>query len=120
MVQFQTIPSAGGTAIDELAWADEQDVLIAITCAPFREEVVTAVKVAREQGMTIVAISDSPLRRLCELRTTPSSWQMKHPNSSHRLWQRLPYSRRFYPLLLLAQMRKSLIASRHFTSVGTS
>ena len=69
MVQFQTIPSAGGTAIDELAWADEQDVLIAITCAPFREEVVTAVKVAREQGLTIVAISDSasaPIMRIAD------------------------------------------------------
>ena len=69
MVQFQTIPSAGGTATDELAWADEQDVLIAITCAPFRDEVVTATRVAKEQGVKIVAISDfasAPIMRIAD------------------------------------------------------
>jgi DNA-binding MurR/RpiR family transcriptional regulator len=35
-------------------------VLIAITCKPYRTEVVEAVKIAKEQGMTIIGISDSP------------------------------------------------------------
>ncbi|MEO0484789.1 MAG: MurR/RpiR family transcriptional regulator [Pseudomonadota bacterium] len=60
MTQFQTIPQAGSTAIDDLAWADERDVLIAITCKPFRTEVIEAVATAREQGLKIVGISDSP------------------------------------------------------------
>lgn len=60
MVQFHTIPRAGSAAVDDLAWADGRDVLIAITCKPYRREVVEAVQVAREQGMTIIALSDSP------------------------------------------------------------
>lgn len=60
MTQFHAIPRAGSTPVDDLAWADKRDVLIAITCKPYRSEVVEAVKIAREQGMTIVALSDSP------------------------------------------------------------
>lgn len=59
MTEFHAIPRPGSTPIDDLAWADAQDILIAITCKPFRSEVVEAVKIAREQGMKIVAISDS-------------------------------------------------------------
>lgn len=60
MVRFHAIPRAGSTAIDDLAWADADDTLIAITCRPYRAEVVEAVECAREQGMRIIAISDSP------------------------------------------------------------
>ncbi|MEQ9695557.1 MurR/RpiR family transcriptional regulator [Shimia sp. SDUM112013] len=60
MVRFHAIPRAGANAIDDLAWAGDGDVLIAITCKPYRAEVVEAVKRARTQGMRIVAISDSP------------------------------------------------------------
>ncbi|MBC6438388.1 MAG: MurR/RpiR family transcriptional regulator [Rhodobacteraceae bacterium] len=59
MVRFQAIPRPGSTAIDDLAWADTRDVLVAITCHPYRAEVVEAVHLAREQGMTVVAVSDS-------------------------------------------------------------
>jgi len=60
MVQFHAIPRSGSTPVDDLAWADKRDVLIAITCKPYRSEVVEAVRIAREQGLTIIAISDSP------------------------------------------------------------
>ena len=60
MVNFHAIPRPGSTPVDDIAWADQQDVMIAITCKPYRSEVVEAVKLAREQGMTIVALSDSP------------------------------------------------------------
>lgn len=60
MTRFQAIPRAGSVATDDLAWADGRDVLIAITCRPYRTEVVEAVRIAREQGVTVVAISDSP------------------------------------------------------------
>ncbi|KIC16897.1 MurR/RpiR family transcriptional regulator [Leisingera sp. ANG-Vp] len=60
MKQFHAIPRPGSTAIDDLAWADSQDVLIAMTCKPYRAEVIEAIKIAREQGVTIVGISDSP------------------------------------------------------------
>ena len=44
MTQFHAIPRPGSTAVDDLAWADGQrDVLIAITCKPYRSEVVDAV-----------------------------------------------------------------------------
>jgi DNA-binding MurR/RpiR family transcriptional regulator len=60
MVQFHAIPRSGSTAIDDLAWADEQDVMIAITSRPYRSEVVEAVRIARDQGITVIGISDSP------------------------------------------------------------
>ncbi len=60
MKQFHAIPRPGSTPIDDLAWADGQDVLIAITCKPYRTEVIDAIKLAREQGLTVVGLSDSP------------------------------------------------------------
>lgn len=60
MVQFHAIPRAGNSAVDDLAFAGDQDVLIAITCKPYRREVVEAVQTAKDQGMTVIALSDSP------------------------------------------------------------
>lgn len=60
MTEFHAIPRPGSTPVDDLAWADGRDILIAITCKPYRSEVVEAVRIAREQGMVIVAVSDSP------------------------------------------------------------
>jgi DNA-binding MurR/RpiR family transcriptional regulator len=36
MVEFHAIPRPGSTPVDDLAWADERDVLIAMTCRPYR------------------------------------------------------------------------------------
>lgn len=60
MTQFHSIPRPGSTATDDLAWADNRDVLIAMTMKPYRTEVVEAVRIARDQDMTVIAISDSP------------------------------------------------------------
>lgn len=60
MKQFHAIPRPGSTPVDDLAWADEQDVLIAITCHPYRTEVIDAIKLARQQGLTVIGLSDSP------------------------------------------------------------
>lgn len=60
MVRFHAIPRPGRTAIDDLAWATENDVLIAITCKPYRSEVIEAVHAARDQGLTSIALSNSP------------------------------------------------------------
>ena len=60
MEQFYPIPKPGSTAIDDLARADRRDILIAMTCKPYRSEVVQAVNLAREQGVTVIGISDSP------------------------------------------------------------
>ncbi len=60
MVQFHAIPRPGSTPTDDLAWADKRDVLIAMSMRPYRTEVVAAVEVAREQGLTIIGLSDSP------------------------------------------------------------
>ncbi|MFY0692696.1 MAG: MurR/RpiR family transcriptional regulator [Paracoccaceae bacterium] len=54
------IPRPGGVASDDLSRAGAGDVLVAITCKPYRAEVVEAVELAREQGVTIIGISDSP------------------------------------------------------------
>jgi len=60
MTQFHAIPRPGYTAVDDLAWADNRDVLIAMSMRPYRSEVIAALEVAREQGMTIIGLSDSP------------------------------------------------------------
>ena len=60
MTGFHAIPRPGSTPVDDLAWADSRDVLIAVTCKPYRSEVLETVTIAREQGMKIVALSDSP------------------------------------------------------------
>lgn len=60
MTQFHAIPRAGSTPVDDLAWADNRDVLIAITCKPYRSEVLEAVRIANEQGITVIGLSDSP------------------------------------------------------------
>lgn len=60
MVQFHTIPRPGNNPTDDLAFAGPRDVLIAMTCKPYRTEVVEAVRIAHEQGMTVIGISDSP------------------------------------------------------------
>jgi len=59
MVQFHAIPRIGSTAVDDLDNTDQRDVLIAITCKPYRSEVIDAVNIAREQGVRIIGISDS-------------------------------------------------------------
>ncbi len=57
---IQSIPKQGSTATDDLVRAGNNDVLIAMTCKPYRTEVVAAVGLAKSQGVTIIAISDSP------------------------------------------------------------
>ncbi|MGB0506921.1 MAG: MurR/RpiR family transcriptional regulator [Pikeienuella sp.] len=60
MVDFHAIPRMGSVATDDLAFADQRDVVIAITCKPYRTEVIEALAVAREQGVQVIGISDSP------------------------------------------------------------
>ena len=60
MTQFHAIPRPGSVAVDDIAWADGRDVLIAMTLRPYRTEVIETVRLAREQGMTVIGISDSP------------------------------------------------------------
>ena len=67
MVQFHALPRAGSSATDDLAWADQQDVLIAMTMRPYRREVIEAVQQAREQGLIIIALSDSPASPICRI-----------------------------------------------------
>lgn len=60
LTDFHAIPRPGSTPVDDLARADERDVLIAMTCRPYRSEVVKAVEIAKEQRVTVIGISDSP------------------------------------------------------------
>ncbi|MDH3694531.1 MAG: MurR/RpiR family transcriptional regulator [Gammaproteobacteria bacterium] len=57
---LQSIPKQGSTATDDLVRANSDDALVAMTCKPYRTEVVEAVALAKSQGVTIIAISDSP------------------------------------------------------------
>lgn len=57
---IQAIPRDGSLPADDLARAGHRDILLAMTFKPFRTEVVEAVRIARAQGVEIIAISDSP------------------------------------------------------------
>ncbi|MEL6608888.1 MAG: MurR/RpiR family transcriptional regulator [Pseudomonadota bacterium] len=74
MVAFHAIPRAGSTPVDDLAWADGRDVLIAITCKPYRAEVVETVEIAREQGLKVISLSDSPASPI--FRDAPHRFQV--------------------------------------------
>lgn len=54
------IPRDGNLAIDEISRATRRDVLVAMTFKPYRREVVDAVELAQELGLTLIGISDSP------------------------------------------------------------
>ncbi len=57
--KIEAIPRPGNVAVDDLAGAGKGDVLIAMTCKPYRQEIVEAVTIAREQGVTVIGLSDS-------------------------------------------------------------
>ncbi|MGI9408608.1 MAG: MurR/RpiR family transcriptional regulator [Hyphomicrobiaceae bacterium] len=54
------IPRDGSLAIDDISRANRRDVLVALTFKPYRTEIIDAVNLAREFGLTIIGISDSP------------------------------------------------------------
>lgn len=56
---IRAIPNAGSLPTDDLARADANDLLIAMTFKPWRREVVDAVAQARAQNVPVIAISDS-------------------------------------------------------------
>ncbi|MDX1529871.1 MAG: MurR/RpiR family transcriptional regulator, partial [Gammaproteobacteria bacterium] len=53
------IPKNGSLPVDDLVRAGPGDLLLAVTFQPYRTEVVQAVKAARQQKLTVIAITDS-------------------------------------------------------------
>ena len=93
MTQFHSIPKAGSTAVDDLAWADGQDVLIAMSMRPYRTEILEALEIAREQGLTIIGFPTAPPAPLCAMRTTGLSSALRLRSSSRRRRRRLHCSK---------------------------
>ncbi|MGF1527807.1 MAG: MurR/RpiR family transcriptional regulator [Candidatus Competibacterales bacterium] len=58
--QVQAIPQEGHWAVDDLSEASGGDVLVALTFKPYRREVLEAVAIAKDQGVDIIGLSDSP------------------------------------------------------------
>jgi len=56
----EAIPREGSLPADGLGRAGPSDVLLALTFKPYRREVVEAVQIAFEQGVTVIGVSDSP------------------------------------------------------------
>lgn len=54
------IPREGRLPLDDIAQAHPGDVLVVLTFQPFRSEVVEATRAAKERGLTIIAVSDTP------------------------------------------------------------
>jgi DNA-binding MurR/RpiR family transcriptional regulator len=60
------VPREGSQPIDDLAYIDGQDLLIALTFQPYRSETMAAVRLAKRRGARVVGITDSitsPLAR---------------------------------------------------------
>ena len=55
----EAIPREGSLPIDDLARSRRGDALLAMTFKPYRTEVVQAVRAARDQGIAVIAVSDS-------------------------------------------------------------
>ncbi len=53
------VPDEGNVPMDTIVRAGPGDVVVAMTFAPYRSEVVEATAAARDQGATVVAITDS-------------------------------------------------------------
>jgi DNA-binding MurR/RpiR family transcriptional regulator len=53
------VPHEGNAPMDDIVRAGSDDVVIALTFDPYRSEVVEATGAARDQGATIIAITDS-------------------------------------------------------------
>ncbi len=63
------IPRRGVLAIDELAWAESADLLLALTFQPYRAETMAAVRLAKRRGSRVLGITDSvtsPLARIAD------------------------------------------------------
>ena len=56
---LQLIPRHMNSPIDELNYADEGDVMIAISFTPYSRETIDACKFARKKGVKLIMISDS-------------------------------------------------------------
>ena len=56
---MRAIPRQGSVAVDDLARAGPDDVLLAANFQPYRSEVVQAVEAARTQGAPVIAVTDS-------------------------------------------------------------
>lgn len=72
------VPRQGNLPIDDIARIGREDVMLAMTFAPYRTDVVAAAKLAKRRGAKIVAITDS--------RASPLAIMADHvfiaPNSS--------------------------------------
>lgn len=55
----EALPRQGNVPLDSVVRAAEGDVVVAMTFAPYRAEVVEATEVARAQGARVIAITDS-------------------------------------------------------------
>lgn len=64
------VPRTGNIPIDDIARIGEGDVLVAITVAPYRREVVDAVDLAIQRGAKVIAITDSRASPIARVATT--------------------------------------------------
>lgn len=52
-------PQTGGLPVDDLIGVGERDVVLLLSFLPYRREIIDAAHLARQQGATVVAITDS-------------------------------------------------------------
>lgn len=79
------VPRHGNVPMDTMVRVGEEDVVLAMTFAPYRSEVVGAVEVARAQGATVIAVTDShgsPIALLADhVFLTPSDGPQFFPST---------------------------------------
>ena len=67
---LRALPTNDGLPIDDVARMGPGDVLLSMTFAPYRTEIVEATRLAADRGVTVVAVTDS--------RTAPTALAAEH------------------------------------------
>ena len=62
---FSLIPRHGSLPMDDIVNADSSDTLFCMTFQPYRRDIVRTMQYARQRGVYVIGLSDSPASRVC-------------------------------------------------------
>ena len=96
------LDDAGGTGLDAVRGAGEQDVLLAASVEPYASAAIEAARYGARQGVPVVAITDSEVSPLAQIATVTILVATESPSFFHTVT----------PLLAVAETLAALIAGR--------
>jgi len=79
------VQGLGGTLIDQLGQMGGDDMLVAISLSPYTRQTVEAVEQARQQGVTVLALTDSQLSPIARLADKVLLFRAESPSYFHSM-----------------------------------